>query len=115
MVLPFKWNLFEQYIQKVLSILCVVLTFKAVDEILLCVHSIGISSTVLSHGNIFFIWQKKKFEFFVDSSGSEKTQAVSTASFLFLNEEKTVGGSKCVEPLRWPKLSICVLINPQTS
>ena len=74
----------EQFIQTVLSILCVVLTFKAVDEILLGVHSNGTSSTVLSHGNIFFIWQKKKFEFFVDSSGSEKTQAVCTASFFVL-------------------------------
>ena len=53
MVLPFKRN--QLYFYMVLFILCVVLTFESVDEILRCDHSNETSSSVLSHGAIYFV------------------------------------------------------------
>ena len=45
----------QLYFYMVLFILCVVLTFESVDEILWCDHSNETSSSVLSHDAIYFL------------------------------------------------------------
>ena len=73
----------EQYIQTVLFILCVVLTFKAVDEILLCAIRMELPQRFF-HMVIYSSFDKKKLNFLSILLGVKKLKLCAQPPFFVL-------------------------------